>query len=240
MSSLCHMTMCIIRRGGEKMRLLLVEDDETIVEHLSMILNQEGYSVYHADGQKKAMDIIVNNDIDIALLDLSLKEGHGFSLYNEIKSYKNLPIIFLTASHDEFSEVTGLSMGADDYIPKPFKPKVLLTRIEKVLRSYQKNEKIYAYKNISVNVSSGKVLRNNEEIFLSALEYKLLLIFFINKGRIMTRDMLLEEIWNITKEDVNDNTLSVYIKRIRSKLEDDPQNPTIIKTMRGLGYKLGD
>ena len=129
------------------MKLLLVEDDETIVKHLSMILNQEGYSVYHADGQRKAMNIVVNNDIDIALLDLSLKEGHGFSLYNEIKSHKNLPIIFLTASNDEFSEVTGLSMGADDYIPKPFKPKVLLTRIEKVLRSYQKNEKIYIYKN---------------------------------------------------------------------------------------------
>ena len=186
------------------------------------------------------MDIIEDNKIDIALLDLSLKQGHGFALYNEIKSYKDIPIIFLTASNDEFSEVTGLSMGADDYIPKPFKPRVLLTRIEKVLRNYKINETIYSYENITVNVTSGKVLKDNEELYLSALEYKLLLIFFYNQGRIMTRDMLLEEIWNISREDVNDNTLSVYIKRIRNKIEDDPQNPMIIKTIRGLGYKLGD
>lgn len=221
-------------------KLLLVEDDESIVKHLTSILKQENYIVYHADGQNQAMDIIENNSIDIALLDLSLKQGHGFALYNEIKSYKNIPIIFLTASNDEFSEVTGLSMGADDYIPKPFKPRVLLTRIEKVIRNNKGNETIYSYKNISVNVTSGKVLKDNQEIYLSALEYKLLLIFFYNQGRIMTRDMLLEEIWNISREDVNDNTLSVYIRRIRNKIEDDPQNPIIIKTMRGLGYKLGD
>ena len=131
-------------------------------------------------------------------------------------------------------------MGADDYIPKPFKPRVLLTRIEKVIRNNKVNETIYSYKNISVNVTSGKVLKDNQEIYLSALEYKLLLIFFYNQGRIMTRDMLLEEIWNISREDVNDNTLSVYIRRIRNKIEDDPQNPIIIKTMRGLGYKLGN
>lgn len=131
-------------------------------------------------------------------------------------------------------------MGADDYIPKPYKPRVLLSRIENVLRRYQINETVYKYNDIIVNVTTGKVLKKGEEIFLSALEYKLLLIFLHNQGRVMTRDMLLEEIWNISKEDVNDNTLSVYIKRIRNKIEDDPQNPIIIKTIRGLGYKLGD
>lgn len=221
-------------------KLLLVEDDEVIVKHLTSILNQENYYVYHADGQNRAMDIIYNHHIDIILLDLNLRQGHGFSLYQEIKSYKNIPIIFLTASTDEFSEITGLSMGADDYIPKPYKPRVLISRIENVLRRYQTNETIYQYQNIIVNVSSGKVIKNNQEIYLSALEYKLLLFFFYNQGRIVSRDMLLEEIWNISKEDVNDNTLSVYIKRIRNKIEDDPQNPIIIKTMRGLGYKLGD
>ena len=226
--------------GDDMIKLLLVEDDETIVKHLTSILKQENYIVYHADGQRKAMNIIESKTIDIALLDLSLKQGHGFALYNEIKNYKNIPIIFLTASNDEFSEVTGLSMGADDYIPKPYKPRVLLTRIENVLRRYTVNETIYKYKDIVVNVTVGKVEKNGEELYLSALEYKLLLIFFYNQGRIMTRDMLLEEIWNISKEDVNDNTLSVYIKRIRSKIEDDPQNPVIIKTIRGLGYKLGD
>jgi len=223
--------------GDDMIKLLLVEDDETIVKHLTSILKQENYIVYHADGQRKAMNIIESKTIDIALLDLSLKQGHGFALYNEIKNYKNIPIIFLTASNDEFSEVTGLSMGADDYIPKPYKPRVLLTRIENVLRRYTVNETIYKYKDIVVNVTVGKVEKNGEELYLSALEYKLLLIFFYNQGRIMTRDMLLEEIWNISKEDVNDNTLSVYIKRIRSKIEDDPQNPVIIKTIRGWGNK---
>lgn len=192
-------------------KLLLVEDDEVIVKHLTSILNQENYYVYHADGQNRAMDIIYNHHIDIVLLDLNLRQGHGFSLYQEIKSYKNIPIIFLTASTDEFSEITGLSMGADDYIPKPYKPRVLISRIENVLRRYQTNETIYQYQNIIVNVSSGKVIKNNQEIYLSALEYKLLLFFFYNQGRIVSRDMLLEEIWNISKEDVNDNTLSVYI-----------------------------
>lgn len=221
-------------------KLLLVEDDEIIVKHLSTILKQENYFVYQVDGQQKAIDIIKNKDIDIALLDLSLKQGHGFSLYNEIKSMKDIPIIFLTASQDEFSEVTGLSMGADDYIPKPFKPRVLLARIEKVLNRYKKKETIYQYKTLKVSVESGKVLKGDQEIYLSALEYKLLLLFMANQGRIITRDLLLEEIWNISREDVNDNTLSVYIKRIRNKIEDDPQNPCFIKTIRGMGYKLGD
>lgn len=221
-------------------KLLLVEDDEIIVKHLSTILKQENYFVYQVDGQQKAIDIIKKKDIDIALLDLSLKQGHGFSLYNEIKSMKDIPIIFLTASQDEFSEVTGLSMGADDYIPKPFKPRVLLARIEKVLNRYKKKETIYQYQTLKVSVESGKVLKEDQEIYLSALEYKLLLLFMANQGRIITRDLLLEEIWNISREDVNDNTLSVYIKRIRNKIEDDPQNPCFIKTIRGMGYKLGD
>lgn len=221
-------------------KLLLVEDDETIVKHLTTLLEQENYIVFNADGQTKAINIIESEDIDIALLDLSLKEGHGFSLYQQIKSYKDLPIIFLTASNDEFSELTGLSMGADDYIPKPFKPRILLSRITNVLKRYSINETIYTYKNIKLNSTSGKVYKDKQEIYLSALEYKLLLIFFHNKNKILTREILLEEIWNISKEDVNDNTLTVYIKRIRNKIEDDPQNPVIIKTLRGLGYKLGD
>jgi DNA-binding response OmpR family regulator len=221
-------------------KLLLVEDDKTIVKHLTSLLQQENYDVISVDGQSKAMEVIENNKIDIALLDLSLKEGHGFSLYQQIKSYKDIPIIFLTASNDEFNELTGLSMGADDYIPKPFHPRILLSRISNILKRYSINETIYTYKNIQLNSVSGKVYKDNQEIYLSALEYKLLLIFFHNQNKILTRDMLLEEIWNISKEDVNDNTLTVYIKRIRNKIEDDPSSPVIIKTLRGLGYKLGD
>lgn len=221
-------------------KILLVEDDLDIINHLSSFLENEGYCIHQTDGQKKAISLIENNKYDLILLDISLKEGHGFTLYNEIKAYKDIPIIFLTASHDEFSVVTGLNLGADDYIEKPFKPRILLSRIQNVLKRYQKKDIIYKYNNIELNTTTGKIFKNNQEVFLSALEYKLLLIFFSHPQKLLSRDFLIEEIWNITGEDVSDNTLSVYIKRIRTKIEDDITNPIIIKTIRGLGYKLGD
>lgn len=221
-------------------KILLVEDDLNIINHLTSFLENEGYIITYANGQREAMDIIIKSHIDLILLDISLKEGNGFSLYNEIKAYKDIPIVFLTASQDEFSIITGLNLGADDYIPKPFKPRILLSRIQNILKRYQKQELIFQYQSIKLNSLTGKVYKNNQEIFLSALEYKLLLIFFTYPHQLLSRDFLLEEIWNITGEDVSDNTLSVYMKRLRNKIEDDPQNPTLIKTMRGLGYKLGD
>lgn len=221
-------------------KILLVEDDLNIINHLTSFLENEGYIITYANGQREAMDIIIKSHIDLILLDISLKEGNGFSLYNEIKAYKDIPIVFLTASQDEFSIITGLNLGADDYIPKPFKPRILLSRIQNILKRYQKQEQIFQYQSIKLNSLAGKVYKNNQEIFLSALEYKLLLIFFTYPHQLLSRDFLLEEIWNITGEDVSDNTLSVYMKRLRNKIEDDPQNPTLIKTMRGLGYKLGD
>ena len=221
-------------------KILLVEDDLNIINHLTSFLENEGYIITYANGQREAMNIIIKSHIDLILLDISLKEGNGFSLYNEIKAYKDIPIVFLTASQDEFSIITGLNLGADDYIPKPFKPRILLSRIQNILKRYQKQELIFQYQSIKLNSLTGKVYKNNQEIFLSALEYKLLLIFFTYPHQLLSRDFLLEEIWNITGEDVSDNTLSVYMKRLRNKIEDDPQNPTLIKTMRGLGYKLGD
>ena len=190
-------------------KILLVEDDINIVNHLSSFLEKEGFLITYVDGQKKAIELIKNQHFDLALLDISLKEGNGYSLYNEIKSYKDIPIVFLTANQD-------------------------------ILRRYHKQETFYQYQNIKVNPLTGKVFKDNHEIFLSALEYRLLLIFFSYPNQLLTREFLLEEIWNITGEDVSDNTLSVYMKRIRNKIEDNPQNPNIIKTMRGLGYKLGD
>lgn len=221
-------------------RILLVEDDIDIVNHLSSFLENEGFNIDYVDGQKKAIDLLKKNHYDIALLDISLKEGNGYALYNEMKAYKDIPIVFLTANQDEFSIVTGLNLGADDYISKPFQPRVLLSRIQNIIRRTQKHETFYQYLDIKVNPLTGKILKNHQEIFLSALEYRLLLIFLSNPGKLLTRDFLLEEIWNITGEDVSDNTLSVYMKRLRYKIEDNPHNPVIIKTMRGLGYKLGD
>lgn len=221
-------------------RILLVEDDKNIVVHLTSFLENEGFDVDFTDGQKTAMQKIKTSSYDLVLLDLSLKEGHGFSLYNEIKDYKDIPVVFLTASNDEYSVVTGLNLGADDYISKPFRPRELLSRIQNILRRYQKNETIYRCRNLKVNPTSGKVYKENLEIFLTALEYKLLLIFLMHPHQLLTRDFLLEEIYNLTGEDVSDNTLTVYMKRIRKKIEDDPQNPCIILTVRGLGYQLGE
>lgn len=221
-------------------KILLVEDDKDIVKHLTSFLVNEGFAIQDTDGQKKAMALIQNQKFDLILLDLSLKEGHGFSLYHEIKDYKDIPIIFLTASNDEYSVVTGLNLGAEDYISKPFRPRELLSRIHNVLRRYQKQDTIYQYLDIQFNTLSGKIYKDGNEIFLSALEYKLLLIFFSHFQQLLTRDFLLDELWNIVGEDVGDNTLSVYIKRLRYKIEDDPKNPQIIKTVRGLGYKLGE
>lgn len=221
-------------------RILLVEDDLDIVNHLTSFLENEGFLLENRDGQQKAIELIYQQHFDLILLDLSLKEGHGFSLYHEIKDYQDIPIIFLTASHDEYSVVTGLNLGADDYISKPFRPRELLSRIQNVLRRYQKQDSLCQYQNIKINKLTGQVFKNNQEIILTALEYKLLLILFSHSHQLLTREFLLDEIWNITGEDVSDNTLSVYMKRLRQKIEDDPTNPQIIKTIRGLGYKLGE
>lgn len=229
-----------MKYGDYMNKILLVEDDQNIVDHLTSYLENEGYIIHHTDGQKEAMKKIYQQSYDLILLDISLKEGNGFSLYNEIKDYQDIPIVFLTASQDEFSIITGLNLGADDYISKPFLPRVLLSRIQNILRRYQKQKTIYQYQNIKLDTLTGKVYKNNQEISLTALEYKLLLIFLTHPHKLLTRDFLLEEIYNITGEDVSDNTLTVYIKRMRNKIEDDPGHPLLIQTIRGLGYKMGD
>lgn len=226
--------------GDGMEKILLVEDDLQIIKHLKSYLEENGYYFISVDGQKKAMQVLENQTIDLILLDISLKEGNGFSLYNEIKAYYDIPIIFLTAQSDEFSIITGFNLGADDYISKPFQPRILLSRIQNILRRYKKQEQIFQYQNIQVQIKQAKVYKNHQEIFLSALEYKLLLIFIQHAHHLLTRDFLLEELYQLTGEDMNDNTLTVYIKRLRTKIEDDPQNPQIIQTKRGLGYQLGD
>ena len=136
--------------------------------------------------------------------------------------------------------VTGLDLGADDYISKPFRPRELVSRINNILRRYGKATALLKYKNISVDAVKGTVQKDDQEIFLSALEYRLLLYFLNNQGIILSRSKLLEALWDIAGEFVNDNTLTVYIKRLREKIEENPQTPLLIKTVRGLGYKMGD
>lgn len=219
-------------------KILLVEDDEMIVKTLTEYLNGEGYSVENTDSQSAAIEMIRVNDYDLALLDVSLREGNGFSLCSAIRQIKQIPCIFLTASTDEYSVVTGLDLGADDYISKPFRPRELLSRINSVLRRAGKKQKYVEFGNVKVDLEKGAVYKDGEDVFLSALEYRLLLSFINNKNMMLTRGRLLEEIWDVAGDFVNDNTLTVYIKRLRDKIEDDPANPKFILTVRGMGYKL--
>lgn len=221
--------------------ILLVEDDNAIVKNLTEFLKKEGFGVTAVNGQKKAMEYIeqYGTTIDLVLLDVSLPDGNGFSICARVKGEHNLPVIFLTASGDEYSVVTGLDLGADDYIAKPFRPRELISRIHSVLRRYGKTKTILEYKGLEIDSGRGVVTKMGQELFLSALEYRLLLFFFQNKGIVLTRNRILEELWDVAGEYVNDNTLTVYIKRLREKIEDDPANPVYIQTLRGMGYRFG-
>ncbi|MEY8391254.1 response regulator transcription factor [Lachnospiraceae bacterium 45-W7] len=222
--------------------ILLVEDDRSIVTNLTEFLQKEDFSITAVDGQRKALQILEESaaEFDLILLDVSLADGNGFAICRAAKSSTDLPVIFLTASGDEYSVVTGLDLGADDYISKPFRPRELVSRIHNILRRYGKANSVLEYKNLSADIVRGTVKKDGQEIILSALEYRLLLYFLNNQGIVLSRARLLEALWDIAGEFVNDNTLTVYIKRLREKIEKDPQNPQLIKTVRGLGYKMGD
>ena len=219
-------------------KILLVEDDKSIIENLTEFLYGEGYTVTSVSGQAQAMQVMAEDKIDLVLMDVSLAEGNGFAACSAIKSQYDTPVIFLTASGDEYSTVTGFELGADDYIPKPFHPRVLASRIKNVLRLTASAGKTVKLGEVIVDTEKGTAMKNGKDLFLSALEYRLLLVFINNRGIILTRDKLLDSIWDVAGEYVNDNTLTVYIKRLREKIEDDPQNPQIIKTVRGFGYKV--
>ena len=219
-------------------KILLVEDDKAIVANLTEFLKNEGYTVKSVSGQTAALYMLSEERSDLVLLDVSLAEGNGFAACKAIKEEYDIPVIFLTASGDEFSTVTGFDLGANDYIPKPFRPRELVSRIKNVLRLTGNIGKTVKLGEVLVDTEKGTATKNGNELYLSALEYRLLLVFINNRGIVLSRTKLLESIWDIAGEFVNDNTLTVYIKRLREKIEDDPTNPTIIKTVRGLGYKV--
>ena len=218
--------------------VLLVEDDPSIVEHLTGFLAEEGFSVRSAQGQEEALDILDEKKTDLVLLDITLAQGNGFAVCASIKAQYHVPVIFLTAMDDEYSVVAGLDMGADDYISKPFRPRELVSRMRSVLRRSGRSQKAAVIWDITVDTERGVVLREGRELYLSALEYRLLLVFLSHRGQVLSRAVLMEELWDITGEYVNDNTLTVYIKRLREKIERDPGNPVILKTVRGLGYRM--
>lgn len=235
----------VVRKEDLQMKILLVEDDKTIASGLEYSLQQDRFSTVLCHDVVSAKKELAE-DIDqfaLCLFDLSLPDGSGYELCKMVKEQRDIPVIFLTAIDDEVNVVMGLDMGADDYITKPFRIRELLSRIKSVLRRYHKSSQTQGIINIDqvrLNTLEGKVYKNGAEISLTALEYRLLLIFGNHIGQVLSRNQLLEQIWDVAGDFVNDNTLTVYIKRLREKLEDDPQHPTMIKTVRGLGYKVGD
>lgn len=219
-------------------KIFLVEDDTLIVENLKEFLTEEGFHVTAVSGQQEALECLRQKSFDLVLLDISLSDGNGFAVCSYLKQNTDTPVIFLTASGDEYSVVSGLDMGADDYISKPFRPRELISRINNVLRRCGKALTILEAGGVYIDTARAIVRKGDSEIFLSALEYRILLVLFQNKGMVLTRERLLEEIWDAAGEFVNDNTLTVYIKRLRDKIEDEPAAPTIIKTIRGMGYRV--
>ncbi|NLX77996.1 MAG: response regulator transcription factor [Clostridiaceae bacterium] len=224
------------------MRILFVEDDRIIASGLCYSLSQEGYEVTHCLNRAEAEEALHEKSYDLAILDISLPDGSGYDICRKIKEKEDIPVIFLTAIDDEANVVMGLDMGADDYVTKPFRVRELLSRIKSVTRRYEKGESrksIIDFAGLRIDTAKAKVFKGSSEIFLTPLEYRLLLIFAGNPGQVLSRTQILEKIWDFAGDFVNDNTLTVYIKRLREKIEDDAQDPKIITTVRGIGYKGG-
>lgn len=223
------------------MRILLVEDDQAITEALSALLVAEGYTVCACARQDEAVAMLAESAFDLALLDVTLAQGNGFAVCAAAKdAAPDMPVIFLTASDDEYSTVAGLDMGAVDYIAKPFRARELLSRIRVALRRASAPDSRIRLGDVVIDTAAAKVEKRGAEISLSALEYKLILYFASSKGRLVTRENLRDAIWDSAGEYISDNALNVYIKRLREKVEDDPAEPVLIQTVRGLGYKVGE
>ena len=223
------------------MKIFLLEDDASIAMGLEYSLHKEEYETRLARTVKEALEIISAEEFDLYLLDLTLPDGSGYDVCRTIKEKGDLPVIFLTAFDDEVNVVMGFDLGADDYISKPFRVNELMARIKSVLRRYNSEagkSGILELHGLKINTNEAKVYKNGNEIVLTAMEYRLLLILLNNKGRVLSRNQLLENIWDIDRIFVNDNTLTVYIKRLRDKIEDNSDNPQIIKTVRKMGYIL--
>lgn len=214
-------------------KILIIEDEETILLGLKYYLEQESFEVLESNDGINIEEKVKQSDL--VLLDINLPIKSGYEIFKDIKKIKEIPIIFLTANDLELSVVKGLDMGADDYITKPFRARELVSRINTVLRRTN-NSNIIKINNITIDLNLAKVLKDDNDVLLTSLEYKILLTLVLNPNKVFTREKILSDIWDVNEDYVNDNTLTVYIKRIREKIEEDPTDPKIIKTVRGLGY----
>lgn len=215
------------------MKILLVEDNKSIIKGLEYAFAQNGYSCEYCLSLDEAVRKAPFN-YDVAVLDIMLPDGNGFDLFKKIRRYSDLPVIFLTAVDDEDSVVNGLELGADDYITKPFSTRELIARIKRVANKNSKKN-IIAVSGVTLDLDKSAVFENGKQLELTALEYKLLSLLMQNAGKVVTRELIFEKIWDVSGNFVNDNTLTVYIKRIRKKLDAD-----IIKTVKGMGYQVAE
>lgn len=224
-------------------KILFVEDDLPLALGIEYTLNQEGFEVVHAKDLSEARSKYNNNEFNIILLDVMLPDGTGYEFCTEIRENSEIPIIFMTAFDEEGNVVMGLDIGGDDYITKPIRVKELISRINAVLRrrTMIKNENVSGNKiksgNITIELLKYKVYKGQNIIDLTAIEYKLLLLLVENKGNVLERNLLLEKLWDTDGNFVDGNSLTVYIKRLREKIEDDIRNPIYIETVRGVGYR---
>lgn len=218
------------------MKILLVEDNEAIILGLEYLLTQEGYQTEVARSMKEAYKFVEREQSDLILLDISLPDGDGFDFCRTLKKDSDIPVIFLTAKEEELDVVKGLDMGADDYIVKPFRNRELVSRIKNVLRRSGKGSTFLKCRDIALDLVTGEVSRGDRKIPLTKLEYKILSTMMAYPGKLFTREEILAGIWDISNNFVNDNTLSVTIKRIREKLEDEEGE--LIRTVRGMGYRI--
>lgn len=218
------------------MKIMLVEDNETIILGLEYLLSREGYQVVTAKDRKQALAGLEQGGLDLVVLDIALPDGSGFDVCREVREQGHTPVIFLTAMDEEKYVVKGLDMGADDYIVKPFRNRELVSRIKSVLRRNGKGSTVLRCGEISLDTETGLVRKGDKNIVLTKLEYKILSVMMQYPGRLFTRDEILANIWDISGSFVNDNTLSVTMKRIREKIEDT--DGSIIRTVRGMGYRL--
>lgn len=216
-------------------KILLVEDNEIIIKGLKYSLDQEDFEVTPAKSVFEAKRLLNENKYNLIILDVMLPDGNGFELCKFIKEKEKTPVIFLTAKDEEQDVVNGLELEAEDYVIKPFRTRELILRINNILKRYEKveNKRIQAG-NVIVDVDASRVFVNGQEIEFTALEYKILLLLFLNIGKTVTRDSILDRIWDVAGNFVNDNTLTVYVKRIRAKLGKED----IIKTVKGIGYRI--
>lgn len=220
-------------------KILLIEDNQIITKGLKYSLEQENFEIETAENIVTAKTKIKKQRYDLYLLDIGLPDGDGYEICNYIKSKEDVPVIFLTAKDEESDVVQGLDMGADDYVIKPFRTRELISRIKSVLRRYyheENKENQIKCGNITIDDNKAEVYQNGEKIIFTSLEYKILYLLMSNKNILVTREQILDKIWDVAGNFVNDNTLTVYIKRIRNKLND--KEGKIIQTVRGIGYKV--